>query len=150
MNWKTFIKQIESEHPKLTPKKLYDFISRMYGSRKKTKLSDKELIKSEWARFVVKSIKNFNNVPRSARNKKLSMEKRINYFIKGKNFRFSWAIFHPQYYNDKVRLADKNGKPTDQFVIEKTLGPREISDVEFRKINHTNNIRQILKRNKIK
>ena len=43
--------------------------------------SDFKLLEKEWTRLVVRSIKNFKGVPDTEDRKKLSLNKRINYFI---------------------------------------------------------------------
>ena len=75
MNWKQIVKKINKEYPKLTPDKLYDFVQKTYGSK-----SDIKMLKAEWVKIVVKSIKGFKGVPSNVDRKKLSLQKRINYF----------------------------------------------------------------------
>jgi len=113
MNWKQIIKKINKEYPKLTPDKLYDFVEKTYGSK-----SDIKELKAEWVNIVIKSIKGFKGVPSSVDRKKLSLQKRINYFVNSKNFKFSWQLFHPHYYNDLVMLATKS---LELWIIQETL-----------------------------
>ena len=147
MNWKQIIKKINKEYPKLTPDKLYDFVQKNYGSK-----SDIKMLKAEWVKIVVKSIKGFKGVPSNVDRKKLSLQKRINYFVNSKNFKFSWQLFHTQYYNDgPAEVTDWNGKPTGEIIKNlQQLGPSNISDKEFRAMDHTRNITRILQRAKFK
>ena len=46
------------------------------------------MLKAEWVKIVVKSIKGFKGVPSNVDRKKLSLQKRINYFVNSKNFKF--------------------------------------------------------------
>jgi len=143
MNWQDVIKKISEEFPQLTPEKLYGFVKKTYGSE-----SDIKDLNKQWSKLVVKSIKNFKGVPDEEDRKKLSVEKRINYFIQSKGFKWSWQLFHPQYYNDGPQpVSDMNGNPTGEIIENfMALGPKDISDKDFRAIDHTRNIRRILQR----
>ena len=79
-------------------------------------------------------------------------EDTINYFVNSKNFKFSWKLFHSQYYNDgPAEVTDWNGKPTGEIIKNlQQLGPSNISDKEFRAMDHTRNITRILQRAKFK
>jgi|TARA_R100000742_G_C4226500_1_gene49011 hypothetical protein len=147
MNWKQIIKKINKEYPKLTPDKLYDFVEKTYGSK-----SDIKELKAEWVNIVIKSIKGFKGVPSSVDRKKLSLQKRINYFVNSKNFKFSWQLFHPHYYNDgPYKNIDNKGNPTGEIFEDLwQLGPSNVSDKEFRAMDHTRNITRILQRAKFK
>ena len=79
MNWQEVIKKINEEFPQLTPDKLYNYVKKTYGSE-----SDIKDLNKQWSKLVVKSIKNFKGVPDEEDRKKLSVEKRINYFIQSK------------------------------------------------------------------
>ena len=117
MNWKTFISKMKSEYPKLTPDKLYDYINKFQGS------------KSKW-------FKDYAGVPKGIDRKKLSVQKRILYITKQKNYEFSWRIFHP---SKVVSPIDKKLEYN-----ESTLSKRE-----YKSINHERNITRILQNNKI-
>ena len=147
MNWKQFIKEIETKYPKLTPDKLYDFVEKFYGTK-----SDLKTINAYWVTFVVKSIKSYKGVPGSVDRKKLSLQKRINYFVKSKNFQWSWQLYHSKYYNDGDQpVCDEKGNLTGEIIKNlQQIGPSDIDDNTFRKIDHTHNITQILQRSKFK
>ena len=143
MNWQEVIKKINEEFPQLTPDKLYNYVKKTYGSE-----SDIKDLNKQWTKLVVKSIKNFKGVPDTEDRKKLSLNKRINYFIESPGFKWSWQLFHPQYYNDGPQpVSDMNGNPTGEIIENfMALGPKDISDKDFRAIDHTRNIRRILQR----
>ena len=146
MNWQDVIKKISEEFPQLTPEKLYGFVKKTYGSE-----SDIKDLEKQWTELVVRSIKNFKGVPEEERTedrKKLSVNKRINYFINTPGFKWSWQLFHPQYYNDGPQeVCDEKGNPTGEIIENfMALGPKEISDKDFRAIDHNRNITRILQR----
>jgi len=143
MNWQDVIKKISEEFPQLTPEKLYDYVKKTYGSE-----SDIKLLEKEWTRLVVRSIKNFKGVPDTEDRKKLSLNKRINYFIESPGFKWSWQLFHSQYYNDGPQpVCDEDGNPTGEIIENfMGLGPKDISDKDFRAIDHNRNITRILQR----
>ena len=74
---------MKSEYPKLTPDKLYDYINKFQGSKSK---SDIEEVKAWWTKMVIKWFKDYAGVPKSIDRKKLSVQKRILYITKQKNY----------------------------------------------------------------
>ena len=138
---------MENDYPGIKPDKLLPLVQRMVG--KKKKLSDYELISGEWKKWVINNFKKGTGIPKGIKKDKLGTQKRIRYITRGKNFKFSWEIFHPVYYNDRVRISDGNGKFTGETITLKTLGDRKISNRDFNAINHERNITRILQRAKI-
>jgi hypothetical protein len=116
---------------------------------KKKKLSDYEIISGEWKKWVINNFKKGTGIPKGINKDKLKTQKRIKYMTSSKNYRFSWEIFHPVYYNDRVRTSDGNGKFTGETITLKTLGGRKISNRDFNSIKHEQNITRILQRAKI-
>tara|TARA_R110000764_G_scaffold197895_1_gene283137 strand:- start:545 stop:994 length:450 start_codon:yes stop_codon:yes gene_type:complete len=147
MNWKKFIKVMETNYPGIKPDKLLPLVERMVG--KKNKLTDYEIISREWKTWIIKSYKRGLGIPKGIKKDNLSTQKRIKYITRGKNYKFSWELFHPVYYNDKVRTSDSNGKFTGETIMLKNLGNRKISDRDFGAINHERNITRLLQRAKI-
>jgi len=147
MNWKQFIKEIETKYPGVKPDKLLPFVERMLG--KKTNPSDFETISGEWSVWVLKVYNKGLGIPERLNKNKLPVQHRIRYLIKHKSYRFSWEMFHPVYYNDKVGVSDSEGNFTGEVIIEKTLGPRKINHLTFIKIKHQRNLTRILQRAKI-
>ena len=124
MNWQEVIKKISEEFPQLTPEKLYDYVKKTYGSD-----SDIKLLEKEWTRLVVRSIKNFKGVPDTEDRKKLSLNKRINYFIESPGFKWSWQLFHSQYYNDGPQeVCDEDGNPTGEIYNTGESEDEEVSE----------------------
>jgi hypothetical protein len=147
MNWKKFITVMENDYPGIKPDKLLPLVQRMVG--KKNKLSDYEIISGEWKKWVINNFKKGTGIPKGIKKDKLKTQKRIKYMTSSKNYRFSWEIFHPVYYNDRVRTSDGNGKFTGETITLKTLGGRKISNRDFNSIKHEQNITRILQRAKI-
>ena len=138
---------MENDYPGIKPDKLLPLVQRMVG--KKKKLSDYELISGEWKKWVINNFKKGTGIPKGIKKDKLKTQKRIKYITSSKNYKFSWGIFHPVYYNDRVRTSDGNGKFTGETITLKTLGNRKISNRDFNAINHEQNITRILQRAKI-
>jgi len=174
------------EEHKIDPEKLLPFAQRMKGKA----LSDFEMLKREWPEFVKRSIESNTGIKADYlehKKNKISLAKRIKFFVEDENYRWSWCIFHPQVFKDEHIFYDieKDGKKLSQEeqnelnkkllndpktkwlenpprpelpdgykyinfregIIEQ-LGPRIISDMEFRSIDHVNNIKQLLKKYK--
>ena len=138
---------MENDYPGIKPDKLLPLVQRMVG--KKNKLSDYEIISGEWKKWVINNFKKGTGIPKGIKKDKLKTQKRIKYMTSSKNYRFSWEIFHPVYYNDRVRTSDGNGKFTGETITLKTLGGRKISNRDFNSIKHEQNITRILQRAKI-
>ena len=138
---------MENDYPGIKPDKLLPLVQRMVG--KKKKLSDLEIISGEWKNWVINNYKKGTGIPKGIKKDKLAAQKRIKYITQQKNYKFSWGIFHPVYYNDRVRTSDGNGKFTGETITLKTLGDRKISNRDFNAINHERNITRILQRAKI-
>lgn len=138
---------MENDYPGIKPDKLLPLVQRMVG--KKNKLSDYEIISGEWKKWVINNFKKGTGIPKGINKDKLKTQKRIKYMTSSKNYRFSWEIFHPVYYNDRVRTSDGNGKFTGETITLKTLGGRKISNRDFNSIKHEQNITRILQRAKI-
>ena len=138
---------MENDYPGIKPDKLLPLVQRMVG--KKKKLSDYEIISGEWKKWVINNFKKGTGITKGIKKDKLKTQKRIKYMTSSKNYRFSWEIFHPVYYNDRVRTSDGNGKFTGETITLKTLGGRKISDRDFNSIKHEQNITRILQRAKI-
>ena len=138
---------MENDYPGIKPYKLLPLVQRMVG--KKKKLSDYEIISGEWKKWVINNFKKGTGIPKGIKKDKLKTQKRIRYMTSSKNYRFSWEIFHPVYYNDRVRTSDGNGKFTGETITLKTLGGRKISNRDFNSIKHEQNITRILQRAKI-
>ena len=138
---------MENDYPGIKPDKLLPLVQRMVG--KKKKLSDYEIISGEWKKWVINNFKKGTGIPKGIKKDKLKTQKRIKYMTSSKNYRFSWEIFHPVYYNDRVRTSDGNGKFTGETITLKTLGGRKISNRDFNSIKHEQNITRILQRAKI-
>jgi len=147
MNWKKFIKVMETNYPGIKPDKLLPLVERMVG--KKNKLTDYEIISREWKVWIIKSYKKGLGIPKGIKKDNLSTQKRIKYITSSKNYRFSWEIFHPQYYNDKVNVSDSKGKLTGEIITLKTLGNRKISNRDFNALRHEHNITALLQRAKL-
>ena len=115
---------MENDYPGIKPDKLLPLVQRMVG--KKKKLSDLEIISGEWKHWIINNYKKGTGIPKGINKDKLPAQKRIKYITKQKNYKFSWSIFHPVYYNDRVRTSDGNGKFTGETITLKTLGDRKI------------------------
>jgi len=147
MNWKKFIKEMETNYPGIKPDKLLPLVDRMVG--KKKKLSDYEAVSAEWVNWIKENYKKGTGIPKGVNKNKLHTQKRIRYITRSRHYKVSWEMFHPVYYNDEVRVSDWNGKFTGEVITLKALGGRKISDRDFGAINHEQNITRILQRAKI-
>jgi hypothetical protein len=136
--WAEFIKDCEANN--ISVEYLKSFAERKKGTAKK---SDLEILRAAWPDWVVKNIKNYTGFETKPTGN-VPMESRIQRLISHKGYKFAWTLFHGQYYNDEIQTE------SGETVTEKTAGPKEISDEDFNKIKHSNNIRAILQKNKIK
>ena len=138
--WAEFVKDCEANN--ISVDYLKPFVERRKGKAKK---SDLEILRSAWPDWVIKNIQNYTGFETKPNPKqKVPMESRIQHLVSHKGYKFAWTLFHGQYYNDEIQTE------SGETVIEKTAGPKEISDEDFNKIKHSNNIRAILQKNKIK
>ena len=138
--WNKVIKFLNSK-PKATPEKVLNMLKTIYA-KKDGPESGYEVMRNSWAWIVVGSLAKKFGTPKD--KKKRYTKDIIRNWIKTKQFKTDWCIFHPKKVkNKKLNQIEWNSSDEEDFnKISSDRHLKQINDIWVSKIGK--NIRSIL------
>ena len=130
--WNKVIKFLNSK-PKATPEKVLNILRTTYGKRSGPE-SDYEVLRNSWAWIVVGAIANKTGTPKD--DKKRSTRNIIRNWVKTKQFKNDWCMFHPKKVKNKklnkIEWNESSEKDCDEIHPLRHL--KQINDIWVSKI----------------
>jgi hypothetical protein len=130
--WNKVIKFLNSR-PKATPEKVLNILRTTYGKRSGPE-SDYEVLRNSWAWIVVGAIANKTGTPKD--DKKRSTRNIIRNWVKTKQFKNDWCMFHPKKVKNKklnkIEWNESSEKDCDEIHPLRHL--KQINDIWVSKI----------------
>tara|TARA_R110000824_G_scaffold140448_1_gene306338 strand:+ start:321 stop:809 length:489 start_codon:yes stop_codon:yes gene_type:complete len=110
MSWTTFLERVQKDYPNAKPEKVLNMIRTAY--KKGVKESQFQTIRNSWAYIVVGGIANKHGTKDI--NKKVPLTQTISNYVKSKQYKDDWCLFHPKKVKNKKTNRQELSNATEE------------------------------------